>query len=117
MLCQVSRLHWSWRHARPRPTRRTSCRVMNLGLLPQQETEASQVILQQASECAALRYRDRIETLTRSFRRLADINPLVVDGALALLLFALVEASADNRQRWVSLSVAIVALETLPLTF
>ena len=34
-----------------------------------------------------------------------------------MLLFALVEASADNGQRSVPLSVAIVALETLPLTF
>jgi signal transduction histidine kinase len=89
---------------------------MNLGILPRQETEASQVLLQQDSESDALGYRDRIETLTRSFRRLADINPLIVDGALALLLFALAEASADSGLRWVPLSVAIVALETLPLT-
>jgi signal transduction histidine kinase len=90
---------------------------MNLGLLPQQETTASQVLLQQDSDSDALGYRDRIDTLTRSFRRLADINPLVVDGALALLLFVLAEASADSGQRWVPLSVAIVALETLPLIF
>jgi signal transduction histidine kinase len=88
-----------------------------LGILLEQETERSPVLLQQDSESGALRYRDRIETLTRSWRRLGEINPLVVDGALALLLFALVETSADSLQRWAPLSVAIVALETLPLTF
>lgn len=66
---------------------------------------------------AGLRYRDAIDALSRWTRRVGEISPLVIDGGLALLLFALAEASADAAQRPIPLSVAIVALETLPLTF
>jgi signal transduction histidine kinase len=87
-----------------------------LRILLEHEARAGQVLLQQDSKPCGLRYRDLIETLTRSIRRLG-ISPLLADGALALLLIALAEAAADNAQRWVPLSVALVALETLPLTF
>jgi signal transduction histidine kinase len=90
--------------------------VTNFGILLEHEARASWLLLQQDSEAGVVRYRDGIDTLTRSFRRLGEINPLVVDGALALLLFALAEASANNRQRSAPLSVALVAAETLPLT-
>lgn len=91
--------------------------MTNLRIVPRDENHASPILRQQDSESAALRYRDRMAALTPSFRRLREIRPLVVDGALALLLFALAEVSADNVQRAVPLSVAIVALETLPLAF
>ena len=62
-------------------------------------------------------YGGDIEVLRRFIRRPRLVPSIVVDGALAVLLFLLVEASADPIQRIAPLSVAIVLFETVPLAF
>jgi signal transduction histidine kinase len=64
-----------------------------------------------------LPYLGGIDNLRQAVECLNRVSWRLADGALALLLFALTVATAEPGERLVPLSVAIIAFETLPLTF
>lgn len=91
---------------------------MNPGSSCRRRSRWTELIPRHDSGCREVGYRVGIEPFTSLRRTVQRVNPLILDGALAILIFALIEAQGQpERQRAAPLSVALVALETLPLTF
>lgn len=77
---------------------------MSIGILPRHDSRDS-----------VEDYRDGIEQLESVRRAIARLSPLILDGALAVLLFVLA-VSASEAPRSGLLGATLIAIETLPLT-